>query len=69
MTNSHMVKPSRGGKSELVRPTPNRDPLPLMPATEGSPDPVTDREPMDSPQPKPQLSPGKAHGLTTGEGE
>ena len=68
MTNSHMVKPVRRDGSDAMRPTPNTDPLPPMPATEGSAEPLTDQEPMDSPQPKPQLAPGKAHGLTTGEG-
>lgn len=64
MTNSHMVKPGRPGPG-APEPAPNRDPLPPMPAPEGAASPVTDQEPLDSPQPKPQLAPGKAHGLTT----
>jgi hypothetical protein len=68
MTNSHMVKPTTAAPG-AIKPEPNQDPLPPMPAPEGAPAPVTDREPLDSPQPKPQLAPGKAHGLTTGDGK
>lgn len=46
MTNRNMV---RGPAAEA--PKPNTDPLPPMPAPEGSAAPTTTQEPPDSPQP------------------
>lgn len=48
MTNRDMVKPAPSDGSAQK---PNRQPLPPMPADEDSRSPVTDREPVDSPQP------------------
>ena len=67
MTNRDMVKPTAARTGEA--PQPNRDPLPPMPATEGSPTPATEVEPPDSPQPNASAkrgapAPGKI-GLTT----
>lgn len=49
MTNRNMV---RGADAA---PRPNTTPLPPMPASEGSAGPITDREPIDSPQPNPSV--------------
>lgn len=62
MTNRAMVTPeaARGDG-----PQPNRDPLPPMPAPEGTPALVTDREPVDSPHLNEEMQRPKSGGLTT----
>lgn len=64
MTNKSMVKPDAAGDPRGA-PVPNRDPLPPMPAEEGSPHPTTREEPGDSPQPNRQFGGPPRGGLTT----
>lgn len=71
MTNRTMVKteePSADAAApgpSRTMPEPNKAPPQLMPAPESDPALLTDKEPLDSPQPKPMIKQGKAHGLKT----
>ncbi len=72
MTNRTMVKTEETSTDAAPAPGPSRtmpepNPAPpqLMPAAESDPVLLTDKEPLDSPQPKPMIEQGKAHGLKT----
>ena len=63
MTNRSMVTPE-AAHGEAGTPRPNTDPLPPMPAPEGATNPVTDREPVDSPHLNEYVQPRHDGGLT-----
>lgn len=64
MTNRSMVTPE-AARGAAGTPRPNDDPLPPMPAPEGAPNPVTDREPVDSPHLNEDMQPPRGGGLTS----
>jgi hypothetical protein len=61
MTNRNMVKSGADAGRAMPEPNPTR-PQPL-PAPESSPDPVTLKEPLDSPQLKPMINQHRTKGL------
>ena len=66
MTNRNMVKREGGqaGADAQAMPEPNPTPPTPVPAPESDPQLFVTHDPMDSPQPKPNIKQNKTHGLT-----
>ena len=63
MTNRDMVKGGGPGKGSGPKPAPNPVRGAVMPAPESDAAVYTTEEPMDSPQPKPNIKQDKSKGL------
>jgi hypothetical protein len=74
MTNRSMVNTEKAAADAdasagptRAMPEPNPPSPQPLPAPESEPHLLQSREPLDSPQPKPMIKQGKAHGLKTAE--